>query len=150
MTLSDLKRELRLTDKQLDATVEDSDLPELAGCFENTEDYVEKLGLTPGQQTDVRTQAFVNCIQTGMKLALKYWKKGNPYKATYRGLLLIPLSLKKGDVAVRVCKCLTNKGNLAVCMISEYKYLNKLSLSTTCCTASDYIVMLYCLILPCR
>ena len=117
MTLSDLKRELRLTDEQLDATVEDSDLPELAGCFENTEDYVEKLGLTPGQQTDVRTQAFVNGVQTGMKLALKYWKKGNPYKATYRDLLLTTLSLKKGDVAVRVCKCLTNKGNLSVFMV---------------------------------
>ena len=115
MTLSDLKRELRLTDEQLDATVEDSDLPELAGCFENTEDYVEKLGLTPGQQTDVmRIQGFMNSTEAGMKVALRYWKKGNPYKATYRDLLLITLSLKKGDVAVRVCKCLINKGNLSV------------------------------------
>ena len=69
MALSDLKRELRLTDEQLDATVEDSDLPELAGCFENTEDYVEKLGLTPGQQTDVmRIQGFMNSTEAGSEV----------------------------------------------------------------------------------
>ena len=54
-----LKRETKVTDDQLDSRIEEADLPEVAACFDNTEDYVEKLGLSPGQQTDVRTQTFV-------------------------------------------------------------------------------------------
>ena len=101
-----------MTDEQLHKCIHEADLSELAACFENTDDYVEILGLTPGQQTDVRTQAFVNGIQTGMKLALKYWKKGNPHKATYRDLLPKLFFLRKGDVAVRVCKFLSNKSKV--------------------------------------
>ena len=118
LTLADLKREFRPTNEQLDAKVGDCDLPELAACFGNTEDYVEKLGLTPGQQTDVRTQAFVHGTQTGVKLALKYWKKGNSHKVTYRDLLLILLSLKKGNVAVCVCKYLIYKSKSVHGLIS--------------------------------
>ena len=100
---------LNVTEDQLETHVEEADLPELAACFDNTEDYVEKLELSPGQQTDVRTQTFVNGTHTGMKLALKYWRSRNPLVATFRVLLLIILSLLKGDVAVRVCKYLSDK-----------------------------------------
>ena len=93
--------------------MEEVDLPELAACFDNTEDHVEKLKLTPGQQTDVRTQAFVNGTLTGMKLALKYWRDRNPVEATFRALLLLLLSLLKGDVALQVCKYLSNKCELS-------------------------------------
>ena len=97
---------------QLDGRVEEVDLPELAACFDNTEDYVEKLQLTPGQQTDVsevKAKTLLNRTQAGMKVALKYWRNRNPVEATFRTLLLILLSLLKGDVAVRVCKYLANK-----------------------------------------
>ena len=100
-----------MTNKQLDAKIEEADLPDLAACFDNTEDYVEKLGLSPGQQTDVmRTQASLNSTQAGMKVALKYWRGRHPVEATFRALLLILLSLLKGNVAVQVCKCICNKG----------------------------------------
>ena len=92
--------------------MEEADLPEVAACFDNTEDYVEKLGLSPGQQTDVRTQSFVNGTQTGVKVALKHWRINNPIESTFRALLLILLSLLKGDIAVRVCKYLYNKCKL--------------------------------------
>ena len=105
--LSLLREESNVTDDQLDTKLEEADLPEVAACFDNTEDYGEKLGLSPGQQTDVRTQTFVNGSQTGMKVALKYWRSRNPVEATFRALLLILLSLLKGDVAVRVCKYLS-------------------------------------------
>ena len=100
---------LNVTEDQLETHVEEADLHELAACFDNTEDYVEKIELSPGQQTDVRTQAFVNGTNTGMKLALKYWKSRNALVATFRVLLLVVLSLLKGDVAVRVCKYLSDK-----------------------------------------
>ena len=113
-----------MSDHQLDGQVEEADLPELAACFDNTEDYVEKLQLTPGQQTNVRTQAFVNGIQAGMKVALKYWRNRNPVEATFRVLLLIILSLLKGDVAVRVFKYLADKCEYVLFTKCVIKLLN--------------------------
>ena len=109
LSIEMLKKKIEVTDEQINARVEDSDLPELSLCFDNTEDYVEKLKLSPGEQTDVRVQAFVNGTHTGMKLALKLWKNKNPLEATFRALLLILLSLLKGDVAVQVCKYLAHR-----------------------------------------
>ena len=110
LSIDHLKRETQITDEWLDQRLEEADLPEVAACFDNTEDYVEKLGLTPGQQTDVmRTQTLLNSTQAGMKVALKHWRNRNPLEATFRALLLILLSLAKGDVAVRVCEYLSKK-----------------------------------------
>ena len=109
-----LKRETQITDEWLGQRLEEADLPEVAACFDSTEDYVEKLGLKPGHQADVRTQAFVNGNEAGMKVALKYWRNRNPVEATFRALLLILLSLVKGDVAVRVCKYLSDKCELII------------------------------------
>ena len=70
-----LKRETQITDEWLDQRLEEADLPEVAACFDNTEDYVEKLGLKPGQQTDVgevKAKTLLNRTQAGMKVALKY------------------------------------------------------------------------------
>ena len=101
-----------MTDDQLDQRLEEADLPEVAACFDNTEYYVQTLGLTPGQQTDVRTKAFVSGTHIGMMVALTYWRNRNPVEATFRAILLILLSLLKGDVAVQVCKFLSDKCEL--------------------------------------
>ena len=116
LSLEVLQTKTNVSDHQLDGRVEEADLPELAACFDNTDDYVEKLQLTPGEQTDVRTQAFVNGTQAGMKVTLKYWRNRKPVAATFRTLLLILLSLLKEDVAVQVCKYLANKCEYLQCM----------------------------------
>ena len=114
LSIEDLREETKVTDEQLDTAVGEADLPELAACFDNTEDYVEKLQLSPGQQTDVlRTQTSLNSTQAGMKVALKYWRNRNPVEATFRALLLILLSLLKGGIAVQVCKYLSEKCKLS-------------------------------------
>ncbi len=103
---------MKLDDQQLDSRIEEHDLPEVSACFDNTDDYLEKLELSPGQQTDIneeKAKALLNRTQAGMKLALKYWQNKNQLQATFRALLLILLSLLKGDVAVRVCKYLSDK-----------------------------------------
>ena len=46
-----LKDEFKLTDEQLNLEIEETDLSGLAACFDNVDGYVEKLGLTTGQQT---------------------------------------------------------------------------------------------------
>ena len=110
ISIERLTIETGVTEEKLNKTVNEAELPELSAYFDNTEDYVEKLQLTPGQQTDVRTQAFVNGTQAGMKVALKLWRNRNPAVATFRALLLILFSLSKGDMAVQVCKYLHQKG----------------------------------------
>ncbi len=116
LTIENLKRKMKLTDQQLDTKVVECDLPELSACFDNTDDYLEKLELSPGQQTDVsevKAKTTLNHTQAGMKLALKYWMKCS-LEATFRALLLIILSLCKGDVAIAVSKYLSGKSKLYV------------------------------------
>ena len=109
LSIDDIKRETNVTDDQLDQRLEGADLPKVAACFDNPEYYVQILGLTPGQQNDVRSRAHVSGTQVGMMIALTYWRNQNPVVATFKTLLLILLSLRKGDVAVRVCKYLSDK-----------------------------------------
>ncbi len=108
-----LKRETKVTDEQLDTTIEEIDLPKLSSYFDNTGDYVEMLGLSPGQQTDVieeKARTALNRTQAGIKLALKYWLERVLAEGTFRALLLILLSLDKGDVAINVAQYLSDKG----------------------------------------
>ncbi len=103
---------MKLTDEQLNTVIKEPDLPELAACFDNTDDYLEKLELSPGQKTDVsevKAKTRLNRTQAGMKLALEYWQNKNQLQATFQALLLIILSLLKGDVAIQVCKYLSDK-----------------------------------------
>ena len=110
ISIYDLKRENQLTDEQLDTEVKEDDLLELAACFDNTYEYVRKLGLNPGQQNDVvRTEMVQNSTKAGMTVALELWRKRNPMAAVFRALLNILLSLAKVDVAVRVCNYLSDK-----------------------------------------
>ena len=106
--------------------LEEADLHWVAACFDDTEDCVENLGLTPGQQTDVRTQVFVNGTQAGMWVALKHWRNRNPVESTFRALLLILLSLHKVDVAFQVCKReFVDFSRLCQCTKSHYPQIFK-------------------------
>ncbi|XP_064391114.1 NACHT, LRR and PYD domains-containing protein 5-like [Halichondria panicea] len=131
LTIDDLKTELKLTDEQLNTTIKEPDLPELAACFDNVhKGYLEKLELSPGEQTDVRTRAYVDGTLAGMLLALKFWILTNGLDATFQALLLVILSLLKEDIAVRVCKYLSDKYSTTSCPPSRERVLlnHKLSL----------------------
>ncbi len=106
-----LEKGTKFTDEQLDTRIEKTDLPQLSSYFDNIHDsYLEKLGLSSGQQTDVMSYAFVQGTQAGMLLALKYWLDRVLAEGTFRALLLILLSLDKGDVAIKVAQYLSAKG----------------------------------------
>ncbi len=104
LTLSALKRETGVSDTQLDTEVVEQNLYNLAACFDNVDTYILKLGLLPGQQTDIKDLAFRWSTQLAMTEALKLWRAINPLDATFRALLIILLDLKRGDVAVSVCQ----------------------------------------------
>ena len=80
------------------------DLQNLATCFDNVETYLDKLRLTPGQQTDVKDIAYRRNTNIAMTEALKLWRQPNPFTATFRALLEILLDLNRGDIAVKVCQ----------------------------------------------
>ena len=54
LTIDDLKRRTGVSDAQLDTEVIDHDLPILAGCFDNYNDYVDVLGLKAHERADAR------------------------------------------------------------------------------------------------
>ncbi len=110
LTIDNLKTEMKLTDEQLNTAIKEPDLPELAACFDNVHNgYLERLELLPGEQTDVKTRAYVDGTLAGMLLALKLWRLTKGLEATFRALLFILLSLLKENVAVQVCKYLSDK-----------------------------------------
>ncbi|XP_064391350.1 NACHT, LRR and PYD domains-containing protein 12-like [Halichondria panicea] len=140
LTIDDLKTEMKLTDEQLNTAIKEPDLPELAACFDNVHNgYLEKLELSPGEQTDVRTRAFVDGTLAGMLLALKFWILTNGLDATFQALLLIILSLLKEDVAVRVCKYLSDKYCTTSCPPSRERVLLNHKLSSY----RDYLQSFY-------
>ena len=100
----DLLREADISDSQLNTNIKEEDIFDLAGCFDCVEAYLDKLGLTAGQQTQVEELAVRRDVQTAMTKALKFWRQPNPLSATYRALLLTLQDLKRGDVALRVCQ----------------------------------------------
>ena len=107
LSLEHLMMEYRIDNTQLDTKIREEDLPDLAECFDCVEDYLYKLGLKAGQQTDIKDLAFRFNTKTAMTEALKLWRRPNPLSATYRALLHILLDLRRGDVAVRVCQYIT-------------------------------------------
>ncbi len=109
LSLNTLKKK-GLTDEHLNKELEEKYFPELADCFENVHDYLEKLPLKEGQKTDVRAEVNQNGTQAGWKKALRLWRKLNPIAATYGALLEIVLSLQKGDVAIKICEVIRNIG----------------------------------------
>ncbi len=109
LTLADLKRRTGVSDSQLGTEVIEHDLTNLAACFDNVDAYLSKLGLLPGQQTDIKDLALRRSTQIAMAEALKLWRAPNPFVATFRALLIILLDLKRGDVAVRVCQYIVDR-----------------------------------------
>ena len=109
LTVEKLKRETGIDDSQLATMIRDEHLHDLAGCFDQLETYLDRLGLYPAQQTDIHDLAAQRGIQIAMTQALKLWCQPDPYAATFQALLEILLDLRRGDVAVRVCQYITEE-----------------------------------------
>ena len=109
MTINELKTCINVTDSQLDNQIQRKDLFKLSGYFDNVDTYLDHLGLSRSQQTDIKDLAFRRGTQIAMSEALRLWREPNPYTATYRALVEVLLNLKKGGVAVEVCSYLNSK-----------------------------------------
>ena len=83
-TVSDLVRRTGVSETQLDTVIIEHDLYNLAGCFDNVDTYLDKLGLSPPQHSDIKDLAVRRGTQAGMCEALRLWRRPNPYRATFR------------------------------------------------------------------
>ena len=109
LTIEKLKRETGVDDSQLATMIREEDINKIAGLFDEVETYLDKLGLLPAQQTDVKDIAYRHGTTQAMTKALKLWRQPDPYTATFQALLEILLDLRRGDVAVRVCQYITEE-----------------------------------------
>ena len=91
-------------DPQLDAEIKERDFHMLGGHFNTLSGLPERLALTPAECAHVRERAHREGTQSGVAHALKLWRRVDPSKATYRALLEILASLRRGDIAVNVRK----------------------------------------------
>ena len=103
MTLETLTKVYAISSDQLDLVIDDSDMILLAAYFDDVEYYVNVLGLSPAEQTDVKKKALAG-TQIAMNHCLLLWKQHNPSTATLRILLNTLLSLKKEEIASNVCR----------------------------------------------
>ena len=91
-----------MSSDQLGCEIEERDMIILAGYFDNVEFYLNILGLSPAEQTDVRKK-----VSEGTQIAMNYclllWRQHNPSTATLGTLLEILLSLRKEYIASKVC-----------------------------------------------
>ena len=101
-----MKRKAGISDVQLDAEVIKCDLPILADCFDNYNDYVDVLGLKPHEHSDARRTEFLeNSHRAAMREVLKHWRTSDPSAATYRALLNAIVSMPgKERIAKNICK----------------------------------------------
>ena len=102
MTIEELKTRTKVTDCQLNQTIQEEDMFELAAYFDNVENYLVHLGLNRSQQTDIKDLAIRQGTQIAMSQALRLWWQPNPFIATYRTLVEILLQLNKELVAFEI------------------------------------------------
>lgn len=89
-------------DAQLDREITQSDVPNLAGYFDNVELYLDCCGLSSGEQTDVIEKKKNSGNHLAMIKCLSIWRRTNPKSATFRALLDFVLCLRKGDIARQI------------------------------------------------
>ena len=104
LTIEDLQANTGVSDLQLDRQIDEEDFSDIADFFEDVETYLDNLGLDPGQKTDIKDLSMDKGTKAAVVEALKRWHQPNPIVATFRALLWILIRLKKGDIAIKVCR----------------------------------------------
>ena len=73
--------------------------------------FVNYIGLNPSRQSDVRTAHDTMDAAAAMTMALEFWSNINPYRATFKNLLLYLLEHTEGEIAMAVCDHLFKRAN---------------------------------------
>ena len=103
LTMEKLTEMYGMSSDQLDCEIEKEDMIILASYFDNVEFYLDKLRLTAAEQADVKFKKVTEGTQIAMSHCLSLWKRHNPSTATLITLLEILLSLRKEEIASKLC-----------------------------------------------
>ncbi len=101
--------------EQVNQEIAETDLPKIAVLFvaDNRfiDDLCEQFGLLPAEKEDVRRLRDFETTDKSLKKALKSWRNRDPYKATFKNLLIILLDNEflKGVVAKDVAHYISNR-----------------------------------------
>ena len=109
MSIGELKRTTGVTDQQLNEEIEAKDFYMLGRNFDTLTGLLEELDLDPADCANVRRRVDQEDIQSGVALALRLWQRMNPTNSTFKELVEISLRLRKGDVALQICKYIVKK-----------------------------------------
>ena len=87
----------------LDSEIEEDEVTYLAAHFDDVMLYLKVLKLSSSEQADVKKIAHLHGNQVAMAECLSLWRKHNPSIATLGKLLNILLTLRKEEVAMKIC-----------------------------------------------
>ena len=108
-TIDDLKEKCNVTGDQLNQDITSQDIEGLAQCFSNVDRYLNVLGLSQGEQTDVRDIAHREGTASGMRKAFNCMIEHNPF-ITFQEIVEIALTQSDGMTAKNICCYLRDKG----------------------------------------
>ena len=117
VTVEELLKETEICPERLDERTTDDDLREIALFLTSWRKVVAYLELSKIDLDDVEQEG--KDEQEKRLKALQKWKSKFAFKATYRKLVDILLSLSMADVAEKVCQLLKNASGLGSTCIQE-------------------------------
>ena len=105
-SVEELKRATGVSDQQLDIEINERDFHIVGGSFDASvfNGLLGRLNLNTAEHSDVSRTADREGIEAGVAHALRLWRRLNPSRATFRALLVILLSLRRGDTSTQICK----------------------------------------------
>ena len=109
ITIETVKKKTGVTDEQLNKMIDTSDLHKLAGCFDQVGDYLDKLRLTPIEQSEIKKMESAEGSQSAMREALRKWHDKDRYSATYGTLINLTIELDKVNVAYNIANYIVTK-----------------------------------------
>ncbi len=107
--LQQLMDKCQLTTLQINREIQREDIPYLAVHFDNVDFYIYVMGLSPGEQSDVRLKE-MRSNHLAMIECLIIWKRRELSQATFRALLEMLVKLGKEEIAEQICHYLSVSG----------------------------------------
>ena len=93
-----------MSDQLLDREIKDEEFHIIGRYFDMLSGLPERLHLTRAEYADVKDTVHREGTQSGVAHALKLWRRVDPSKATFRALLDIVISLRRGDISADIHK----------------------------------------------
>ena len=96
-----------MNDQLLDKEIKEEEFHIIGRYFDTLSGLPERLHLTRAECADVKDTAHREGTQSGVAHALSLWRRVDPSRATFRALLDIVVSLRRGDISTDIHKYIT-------------------------------------------